>query len=367
MELHYPGKSGILDILNGPKASFPTHFNTEKNALLEGDNLPIMRTLLDSPLRFDLCYIDPPFATGHSFRSSTHRSATISKSNADAVAYNDFVKGAEFIEFIRQRAIVIRELLSDNGSFYLHIDYKIGHYVKVILDEIFGTENFRNDITRIKCNPKNFRRNAYGNIKDMILFYTKSRNFLWNEPTSPLNDAEIFRLFKKIDAHGRRYTTVPVHAPGETQHGPTAQAWKGLYPPKGRHWRTSPDELDQLDNNGFIEWSSTGNPRRIIYADEHQGKKIQDIWDFKDPAHPGYPTEKNLALLRLIINASSNAGSHVLDCFAGSGTTLLASALSGRRWVGIDQSATAIKAIENKLHTCPALTEKPDFQYLKAQ
>ena len=134
------------------------------------------------------------------------------------------------------------------------------------MDEIFGEDNFINDITRIKCNPKNFSRKAYGNIKDMILFYSKTEKYVWNEAKESMSDSDIQRLFSKTDANGRRYTTIPLHAPGETRNGVTGQPWKGLKPPKGRHWRTDPAELSKLDNQGLIEWSKTGNPRKIIFA-----------------------------------------------------------------------------------------------------
>lgn len=366
MKLEYKNKVPENEILKGKKAKFSEKISGKSSALIYGDNLSSLLTLLDSKIRFDLCYIDPPFATGNTFTTSQSRVATISKSTKDNLAYKDELKGEEFIEFIRQRAILIRELLTENGSFYLHIDYKIGHYVKAILDEVFGAENFRNDITRIKCNPKNFSRKAYGNVKDLILFYTKTKESIWNEPSSPLTQEDIKTLFKKKNKDGRYYTTVPIHAPGETLSGATSQMWKGMYPPKGRHWRSSPAELDKLDEAGLIEWSKNNNPRRIIFADEHKGKKSQDIWEFKDPAYPKYPTEKNLDLLKFIINASSNKNSFVLDCFCGSGTTLEASELLGRKWVGIDESAEAIKATEEKLNALSVMSNKLNFQRIVA-
>ena len=144
------------------------------------------------------------------------------------------------------------------------------------MDEVFGIENFRNDITRIKCNPKNFDRKAYGNIKDMVLFYSKNKTPIWNDPRELFTEDDISKLFKKIDKNGRSYTTIPLHAPGETTNGTTCQEFKGLKPPKGRHWRCDPRELEELDSKGLIEWSSNGNPRKIIYADEQLGKKMQD-------------------------------------------------------------------------------------------
>ena len=366
MKLEYENKIPKKQILEGKKAKFSEPITDKSSALIYGDNLSTLRTLIDGKIRFDLCYIDPPFATGNTFTTSKNRVATISKSTNDDLAYKDELKGAEFIEFIRQRAILIRELLTDNGSFYLHIDYKIGHYIKAILDEVFGIDNFRNDITRIKCNPKNFSRKAYGNVKDLVLFYTKTKDSIWNEPSSPLTVEDIKTLFKKKNKEGRYYTTVPIHAPGETISGATSQIWKGMYPPKGRHWRSSPAELDKLDKAGLIEWSKNNNPRRIIFADEHKGKKTQDIWEFKDPAYPTYPTEKTIDLLKFIINASSNKNSYVLDCFSGSGTTLLASQLLGRKWVGIDESKEAIKATEERLNSLSVMTDKLEFQKIIA-
>ncbi|MBI3353769.1 MAG: site-specific DNA-methyltransferase [Nitrospirae bacterium] len=249
-----------------------------------------------------LVYIDPPFATRQVFRSGNGRTATISASDNDQIAYIDNLSGAEFLEFLRKRLILLRELLSQDGSIYVHIDSKMGHYVKVLMDEIFGKEHFINDITRIKCNPKNFVRKGYGNIKDIILFYSKTKHFVWNEPREEMTEEDVIRLFPKIDKDGRRYTTTPLHAPGETKNGITGQKWNGLFPPTGRHWRISPKELNNLEKAGLIEWSSTGNPRKKIFADEvlSKGKKIQDVWELKDPPYPSYPTEKNIELLNRI-------------------------------------------------------------------
>ena len=230
----------------------------------------------------------------------------------------------------------------------------MGHYVKVLLDEVFGQKNFRNDITRVKSNPKNFPRKGYGNIKDLVLFYSKAREIIWNDPQVPLSEADKERLFRKADAAGRRYTTIPLHAPGETVNGNTGQEWQGLRPPRGRHWRSEPAVLEELDRQGLIEWSANGVPRRKIYADEKAGKRMQDIWEFKDPPYPAYPTQKSLELLNFIIAASSNPGDLVLDCFCGSGTTLVAAQSQGRRWIGIDNSAAAIAAARERLAEMPA-------------
>ncbi|GHS93417.1 hypothetical protein FACS1894139_05470 [Planctomycetales bacterium] len=323
----------------------------KKNLLISGDNLDGLNYLLANGWKgeIDLVYIDPPFATGGNFTITNGRATTISNSKNGEVAYADTRKGGEFIEFLRARLMLIRELLSERGSFYLHTDYKIGHYVKVMLDEVFGIENFRNDITRVKCNPKNFERVGFGNIKDLILFYTKTAHPIWHEPRQKYAPEKIATLFPKIDAHGRRYTTVPLHAPGETKNGKSNQPFKGMLPPVGRHWRTGAAALEQWDHDGLIEWSSNGNPRKIIYADASEGGRRQDIWEFKDPPYPQYPTEKNAAMLDLIIKTSSDENSVVLDCFCGSGTTLKAAQNNGRRWIGIDQSDLAIKTTMAKI------------------
>ena len=340
----------------------------DNNILIKGNNMSGLKWLLDNGYKgkIDLVYIDPPFATGGTFsKDKNGRVATISKSSDSILAYSDTLQGKDYINYLKERVLLIRELLSDKGSFYLHIDYKIGHYVKVMLDEVFGIDNFRNDITRIKCNPKNFERIGYGNIKDMILFYTKGKRPIWHNPTFPSTKEEIERLYTKIDSNGRRYTTVPIHAPGETKNGESNKPFRGIYPPKGRHWRCSVEELEELDRQGLIEWSSKGNPRKINYADDHMTKKAQDIWEFKDPSYPIYPTEKNLELLKFIIEASSDEDSIVMDCFCGSGTTMVAASICNRRWIGIDKSEVAIETVKTRFNTDNSLFKEKPYTYME--
>jgi adenine-specific DNA-methyltransferase len=324
----------------------------DKNLLIQSDNLQGLKYLLNNGFRgkIDLVYIDPPYATGSNFTVTNGRAATVSNSKNGSIAYSDTLKGNDFIDFLRIRLTLLKELLSNRGSIYLHIDYKIGHYIKVMMDEVFGSENFRNDITRIKCNPKNFDRTGFGNIKDLILFYSKTASPIWNEPRKKYSEKDLETLFPKKNEQGRRYTTVPVHAPGETENGKSSQPFRGMLPPAGRHWRTDVETLEQWDKDGLIEWSSKGNPRKIIYADEREGMRVQDIWEFKDPQYPDYPTEKNADMLDLILKTSSNEGSIVLDCFCGSGTTLKSAQRNNRLWIGIDQSELAIQATKRKLN-----------------
>lgn len=353
MHLAYENKNSEREILERSlSVNFSDDWNESENKLIEGDNLFVLKTLLEKynlKSKVDLVYIDPPFATQKSFAVGEERTGTISKSLTDVLAYSDDLVGKDFLEFLRIRLIYIRELMSETASIYLHTDYKIGHYVKIIMDEVFGIKNFRNDITRIKCNPKNFSRKAYGNIKDMILFYTKSDKYVWNEPKDDYTEEDVERLFKKVDKDGRKYTTIPLHAPGETLSGATSGEWRGMKPPKGRHWRSEPQVLEQLEKDDLIEWSANGVPRKKIYVDERSGKKKQDIWEYKDAQYPIYPTEKNLEMIKSIVLTSSNENDLILDCFCGSGTTLQAAQQLGRRWIGIDQSKEAVKATQKRL------------------
>ncbi len=356
MRLKYDGKKSEKDILSESISVNIEKSNDilSKNKLFIGDNYYTMKYMLNElnmQSTIDLVYIDPPFSTNTVFRISDDKANAVSSIKKSRIAYEDTLKGKDFIEYLRKRIILIRELMSETGSFYLHIDYKIGHYVKIILDEIFGIKNFRNDITRIKCNSKNFKRKAYGNIKDLILFYTKSKEYTWNEPKIKMSEEELNKLYNKTDSKGRKYTTNTLFAPGETVHGVTGKAWRGVSPPKGRHWMFKSDKLEQLYKDGLIDWSKTGNPRQIIYADEKRkiGKKLQDIWNYKDPQYPEYPTQKNKKLIDLIISTSSNENDLIMDCFAGSGTTIFSASRLNRNWIGIEKSEEAIKIIINRL------------------
>lgn len=353
MELIYNGKLSRDDIFEkASKYQFDFNNNIDSSMLIKGDNFQVLSALLEKYRnKISLIYIDPPFNTDQIFYiAEDGRANSISSSQKDLIAYSDKMDTDSYLEFIRERLFLLRELLSDEGSIYLHIDCKIGHYIKVIMDEVFGRDNFKNDITRIKSNPKNFFRKAYGNQKDLILFYSKkNKDNIWNEIKIPLDDEDLADRFKKIDGNGRRYTTIPLHAPGETKNGITSKPWRNIPVPKGRHWRNNPEEFDKLDSVGLIEWSKTGNPRIIKYADEHKGKKIQDLWKFKDPQNPSYPTEKNYDLLERIVLQSSNENDLVLDCFCGSGTTLLAASKNNRKFIGIDNSEKAIDITKMKL------------------
>ena len=320
------------------------------NLLIHGENLDEMEGLCKAyEGMITLVYIDPPFATRNTFRTSTHRTSTMSMEKDAAIAYADTVTGEEYIDSLQERLKVAHRLLSDQGSMYVHIDCKVGYDVKVVMDRVFGPHRFRNSISRIKSNPKNFRQNGYGSIQDTVLFYTKSDEFVWNEPRIRPSPQRM-KGFSKSDGTGP-YTTTPLHAPGQTLDGSSGKEWHGMRPPEGRHWRYSHKKLDTLDGQGLIEWSSTGNPRLKIYKKDviRRGVRLQDVWEFKDPQYPQYPTQKNLQMLETIVGTSSNPGDIVLDFYCGSGTSLVAAAKLGRLFMGIDRSSEAVKCARKRL------------------
>lgn len=341
----YPGKLPEEAVLNAdfPDFSVWTRVNGGgENHFFYGDNLPALLYLLQNGYRqkIQLVYIDPPFATASTFvnRDQEH-------------AYSDFLCGGEYVEFLRERLIVLRELLSPTGSIYLHLDGNMAFAMKLIMDELFGEKNCRAFITRKKCSTKNFTKNTYGNVSDYIMFYSKTPDYVWNRPYAPWEAEKMAKEYPYIDPKtGRRYKKVPVHAPG-TRNGETGKPWRGKLPPKGKHWQYTPEKLDELDAAGEIYWSPTGNPRRMVFCEPDRGIPMQDIWlDYRDSINQsqmttGYPTEKNFEMLKMIVQASSNPGDIILDCFAGSGAALGAAFSLGRPWIGMDNSAESMRAV----------------------
>ena len=344
-ELNYEGKTPEIEIVNSnPQNKYELIVgDNSKNELYFGDNFDVLSLLIHQKQlkgKIKLVYIDPPYGTNSIFQSRHQKDS-----------YKDDLVGSHFIEFMRRRLILIRELLSDDGSIYLHLDSNMTFQIKIILDEVFGSKNYRGLITRKKCSNKNSTRRTFGNISDYILFYSKSENYTWHRATDAWTDEKILKEYPCIDEKsGRRYKKVPIHAPG-IRNGETGKEWRGMVPPPGKHWQYTPTKLDEFDAKGEIYWSENGNPRRKVFLDEDKGIPVQDIWlDVQDSLNQnikitGYPTEKNPYLLERIIKASSNEGDTVLDCFAGSGTTLDLAEQFGRNWIGVDNSSEAIRNI----------------------
>ena len=364
LRLEYPGKKPVDEILaTSPGLYAPNPaYSAGSNRLYHDDNLPVLASLMQDASvagKVKLVYIDPPFATDAAFESRKQKHA-----------YNDHLVGAAFIEALRERLTMLHRLLADDGSLYLHLDERMTFHMRIILDEIFGEKNYRNCITRKKCTPKNYTRKTYGNVADYILFYSKTDTFVWNRPIEEWDEARAAKEYQCVDEHGRMYKKVPVHAPG-VRNGETGKPWRGKMPPPGKHWQYLPATLDAMDARGEIYWSPNGNPRRKIYLENSAGVPLQDIWmDMRD-AHnqnihiTGYPTEKNPALLARIIEASSNPGDLVMDCYAGSGTTLAVASRLGRRWFGVDRSDEAIKTTLHRLEQ--GMERMGDFVNAKKQ
>lgn len=347
VRLEYEGKKSETEILGLPWHDFhevePVNPDADsaKNAFYFGDNLDVLLLLLNSGYRgmVDLVYIDPPFATESAFVGRNQRQA-----------YDDSLSGGAYVEFLRERLVLLRELLADTGSIYLHLDGTMAFTMKVVMDEVFGAGNCRAFITRKKCSTKNSTKTTYGNISDYIMFYSKTRDYTWNRPYDPWDADRMAEQYPYVDGRGRRYKKVPIHAPG-VRNGETGKPWHGMMPPPGKHWQYTPARLDAMDAAGEIYWSPNGNPRRKVYCDPDKGVPVQDIWlNYRDSVNQadrttGYPTEKNLSMLEMIVEASSNVGDLVLDCFAGSGTTLEAAFHTGRRWIGADNSDESLRAV----------------------
>ena len=327
------------------------------NKLIFGDNLQAMKTLLEMKRRGELCnadgtpgvrlvYIDPPFSSRQEFRGSK-----------DEKAYQDKIAGAQFIEFLRRRLLLLRELLADDGAIYVHLDQRKAHYAKILLDEIFGEQNFINEIVWKRLSAHNDAQ-KYGPIHDSIFFYSRSSNYVWNEQYGAASQEYIDQFFDSVDAEsGRRYARGDLTARG-TRRGETGKPWRGIDPnEKGNHWKVRPSELDRLDAAGKIHWPAKegGMPRLKRFADELQGVQLQDMWlDIKlmhnlSVERTGYPTQKPEELLARVIQASSNSGDIVLDAFGGSGTTCAVAEKLGRRWIGIDCGKLSIYTIQKRL------------------
>lgn len=345
--------SKTSEVWNGWPAAYP-----HGGLLFHGDNKEVLAHLLANGFRgkVKLIYIDPPFDSGADYvRKVQLRGGTAtakiegeSYNLGEQIQYTDIWANDNYLQFMYERLQLLKELLAEDGSIYLHCDQKKNHHLRCLMDEVFGQNNFKNEVVRIKCNPKNFERPAYGNIHDVVFFYSKSDVTVWNDQVEKADSEDMERLFTKIAEDGRRFTTVALHASG-TRNGPTGKPWRGIAPPPGRHWAYVPAELDRFDAEGKIEWSSTGNPRLINFADENGNNRVQDVWTMKDPTYSIYPTEKNEGVIERIINASSNPGDLVLDCFVGSGTTAAVSQKLGRRWIGCDINKGAIQTTSKRL------------------
>jgi site-specific DNA-methyltransferase (adenine-specific)/adenine-specific DNA-methyltransferase len=326
-----------------------------QNMLVFGDNLQVMKSLLEMKKAGKLCnvdgtpgvrlvYIDPPFATKQEFRGTK-----------DQKAYQDKIAGAQFIEFVRKRLVILRELLAADGSMYVHMDHKKAHYIKAVLDDIFGEENFVNDIVWQRSTAHNIRTKGFVRCNDYLLFYAMTPRFIFNEQLAPYGQAQLRRY--KRDNNGRLYKCENLTFSGAN---PQRQfEWRGTKPPVNRSWGATLEKLEEWWAEGRILKKQDGTPRLDglkIYLDETQGgNPVTTNWtDIERIGNTslqrlGYPTQKPEALLERIIRTSSNEGDLILDAFAGSGTTCAVAEKLGRRWIGIDCGKLAIYTMQKRL------------------
>jgi len=333
-----------------------------RNRLIWGDKKYVLPALLDEFAgKVDLIYIDPPFATGADFSYLVEIEGQEFIKEASIIeqkAYRDtWGRGLDsYIEWFYSSAILLNELLSDKGSLYVHLDYHVGPYAKVILDEIFGPAGYRNTIIWQKIRVVKAQSNSFGNVHDYIYLYSKSKN-LFNLVTRE-QDPDYSKKFDKTDPlTGRKYQLVSLVQKGK---GPARTFGdRSLDPPPGMHWIWSQERIDQALEEGTIEFTSSGNPRKRQYLDESGERYVDDLWTDIFPVNSqalesrNYPTQKPESLLERIIQASSNEGDLVLDCFAGSGTTAAVAEKLGRRWITADLGRFAIHTTRKRLLSIP--------------
>jgi DNA modification methylase len=357
------------------------------SALYYGDNLKVLRDYIPDE-SVDLIYLDPPFNSSRAY-NVLFRSHGGQESQAQIEAFDDTwtwspeaekqfealigggapIKVADAMVAMRKllgtsdvmaylvmmapRLVAIREVMKPTASIYLHCDPTASHYLKLVMDAVFGAENFRNEISWKRFSAKNDPL-RYGRTRDVILFYTNSQHFTWNVQYGPFEDDYVDANYRYVEeGTGRRYRRDNLTAakPG----GDVDYEWHGQRPYKNRHWAYSRANMDKFLAEGRIEFRSTGMPVYKRYLDEQPGVPLQDTWmDIRlhsgSGERLGYQTQKPLALLERIITASSNAGDVVLDPFCGCGTTVDAAQKLRRRWIGIDITYLAIDLIRKRLY-----------------
>lgn len=336
-----------------------------RNMLIWGDNKLVMASLLkDFKGCVDLIYIDPPFDVGADFTMNVaigDGKETIGKdqSTLEMVAYRDmWGKGTDsYLHMMFERLCLMKDLLSENGSIYVHCDARVNSFLRAILDELFSPINFVNEIIWQRLSAHN-DAHKYGPIHDTILFYRKGEIHKWHPQMEDVSEEYLAQFFDQIEeGTGRRYARGDLTARG-IRRGETGRPWRGLDPGRlGNHWKVRPSELDELDAEGKIHWPQKegGMPRLKRYEDELAGRPVQDLWtDIKlmhniSDERTGYATQKPEPLLERLIRASSSEGDLIADLFCGSGTTGVVSERLSRRWIMADLGRFAIHTSRKRL------------------
>ena len=360
----------------------------EKSILYYGDNLNVLRENVKDE-SVDLIYLDPPFNsqanynvlfraptgeqshaqieafedTWHWGDSAEHAFDEVMKSgNTDAAellrAMRSFLKENDMMAYLTMlpvRLLELHRVLKETGSLYLHCDPTAAHYLKLLLDSIFGLAQFRNEIIWKRNSAHSDTKQGakhYGRLTDTIFFYSKGEEVKWNQVYRPYDESYVERDYRRVDPDGRRYRLDNIQGPGGAEKGNPYYEVMGV----SRHWRYSREKMQELIEQGRIIQTRPGAvPQYKRYLDEMPGVSIQNLWDDipvinnRSKEVLGYPTQKPLALLERIIVSSSNGGDTVLDPFCGCGTSIIAAQKLNRRWIGIDVTHLAISLIEKRL------------------
>ncbi|MGZ8926834.1 MAG: site-specific DNA-methyltransferase [Methylobacter sp.] len=356
-ELQYKGKKSEPDILSRTPAA-PLQemrsFNSDnpfeddwRNLLIFGDNLLALKAIYNDQRganrygtknKIKLVYIDPPFATKQDFMKDREK------------AYQDKVMGAQFIEFIRERLVLLREILADDGSIYVHLDWKKGHYIKAIMDEVFGEFNFQNEIIWKRTSAHSDSK-TYANVHDLILYYSRSEQTKFIPQYIDYTQDYIQYRYKHQDSDGRRYADDNLIGTG-LKGGGYEYEWKGIK----KTWRCPLTTMQRYEEENRLYYTKSGAARIKRYFDELPGGvSPTDLWLDVYPVNSqaaervDYPTQKPEQFLNRVINSSSSEDDIILDAFAGSGTTLATAEKLKRRWIGMDCGKLAIYTIQKRL------------------
>jgi len=347
----------LVETVNEPRAKtmdmFVPRIGDDKwyNMLIWGDNKLVMNSLIGNGFagKINLIYIDPPFATGADFTLNIKVEDEKMMKEASAIemkAYRDtWGQGlASYLQMIYDRLVLMRDLLAENGSLYIHMDWHVVHYVKIMIDEIFGDRNFVNEIIWQRKRSQAWATDRFGITNDTILLYSKTEDRTFN-PTYSKQDENtkkyIRERFRYDDGDGRKYMKSPLVNPLNRPN--LRYEFRGVKPPP-TGWLYSRERMEEMYKNNELVMPKDPNDRiyRKIYLDKYEGQLIQNIWTDIPIINPmakerlDFPTQKPEALLSRIIATSSNEGDLVADFFCGSGTTLAVAEKLRRRWIGAD-------------------------------
>jgi site-specific DNA-methyltransferase (adenine-specific) len=330
-----------------------------------GDNLDQLRKLPEECV--DLVYIDPPFNSNRNYEvfwGETKEKRSFEDRHESTKAY---------IEYMRPRCVELHRVLKKTGSFYYHCDWHASHYVKVMLDQIFGENLFQNEIVWKRTHAHGNAGRRFGAVNDTIFFYTGSDDYTWNQPYGAFTSEYIEERFTGSDPDDRRWQSVTLRNPGKRPNLHYAfKASDGItYQPHPNGWSCDRERMEKYDREKRLHFPKPGGQLRLkMYLDESPGPKLHNIWDDIFPINSqadeslGYPTQKPLPLLERIIRASSDENDTVLDAFCGCGTALVAAQKLKRQWIGIDISPTACRVMAKRLKKDTGLKEDETLQQI---